>query len=247
MSQAHISIQNVCVNGVDTHARASTLRQWILAGKRLKSTGIPILKNVSFEAKVGDRVAVIGCNGSGKSSLLKVISGNYPVQSGHREVVGNIVPLIEMGAGFDGEATGRANIRLSYAYRGKLSEYNPYVEQLIIDFSELGEKIDVPLKSYSSGMMARLAFSSAIFQHPDILLLDEVFAAGDAGFTHKSAQEIRRQVDNSAITIFVSHSVDEMMSVCNRFILMHQGQIINEGTGAEIMKQYRRDILHLPD
>jgi lipopolysaccharide transport system ATP-binding protein len=246
MSSAHITLSHVSVRGVDTHARAATLRQWITRRQSLRSQYIPILSDVTFEAKAGDRIAILGANGCGKSSLLKVISGNYPIHSGTRDVSGNIVPLIEMGAGFEGEMTGRDNIKLTYAYRGKLRNYTRSVEEQIIAFSELGDKIDLPLKSYSSGMTARLAFSSAIFQEPDILLLDEIFAAGDAGFTHKSTEAIRRHVDRAAITILVSHNHEEMMSLCNRFIIMDKGRIINEGKGPEMLRQYHQEVLHLP-
>jgi ABC-type polysaccharide/polyol phosphate transport system ATPase subunit len=245
MSHARISLSAISVYGVDTHARAATLRHWVARSKSMRSARIPILRDVTFEAKPGDRIAILGSNGSGKSSLLKVISGNYPIHEGVRDVEGSIVPLIEMGAGFDGEATGRENIKLTYAYRGKLRSYSPDIEEKIIAFSELGDKIDTPLKSYSSGMSARLAFSSAIFQDPDILLLDEIFAAGDAGFTHKSTESIKQQVDRAAITLFVSHNHEEMMAFCNRFILMHQGRIINEGSSKEILRQYQEEILKL--
>ena len=244
---SHITLENISVFGVDTHARAATLRQFVTRRKSLRPVRIPILRDVTFEAKPGERIAILGSNGSGKSSLLKVITGNYPIHAGRREVEGNIVPLIEMGAGFEGEASGRDNIKLTYAYRGKLRHYSREMEQKIIEFSELGDKIDVPLKSYSSGMMSRLAFSSAIFQDPDILLLDEIFAAGDAGFVHKSTEAIRQRIDNSAITILVSHNHEEMMSFCNRFILMHQGRILNEGSAKDMLHQYRSDILHLPE
>lgn len=242
---SEIKLSNISVFGVDTHARAATLRQWVTRRQSLRSSRIPILQDVTFHAKPGDRIAILGSNGCGKSSLLKVISGNYPVHAGTREVSGNIVPLIEMGAGFEPEATGRDNIKLTYAYRGKLRLYSAAMEAKIIEFSELGEKIDLPLKSYSSGMVARLAFSSAIFQEPDILLLDEIFATGDAGFTHKSTEAIRGQVDRAAITILVSHNHEEMMTFCNRFILMDKGRIINEGSGPDMLKQYHEEILHL--
>lgn len=160
-------------------------------------------------------------------------------------VEGMVMPLIEMGAGFEGEMTGRYNIKLSYAYRGKLKNYSKEVEDQIIEFSELGEKIDLPLKTYSSGMLARLAFSSAIFQDPDILLLDEIFATGDAGFVEKARAVMRKKVDNVAITIMVSHDDNEFIGLCNRFVLMDGGRVIDEGKQADILEKYRKDILHV--
>lgn len=240
-----IDLRHISVWGVDTHARAASLRQWFSRRKSLRTVRIPILQDVTFQAKPGDRIAIIGQNGSGKSSLLKVVSGNYPAHEGTREVQGSVVPLIEMGAGFEPEMSGRANIKLSYAYRGKLREYSPQMEEAIIDFAELKEKIDLPFKTYSSGMAARLAFASAIFQSPDILLMDEVFAAGDAGFIEKSQQILHKKVNEVSIAIMVNHAPNEFTDLCNRFILMHQGRIVNEGSRKDILNQYYKDILHI--
>lgn len=242
---ALVELKNVNVSGVDTLARASGLRQWFIKRKSLHSTTIPILRDINFIAKPGDRVAFIGANGSGKSSMLKVISGNYPIESGSRVVTGTIVPLIEMGAGFEAEITGRTNIKLSFAYRGRLQEYSKELEEKIIKFSELDAKIDLPLKTYSSGMQARLAFSSAIFQEPEILLLDEVLAAGDAGFAEKSEQMLMSKIDRANITIVVSHSIEQVKHFCNRFVLISGGRIINDGKGDDVISQYEKEILHL--
>lgn len=177
--------------------------------------------------------------------MLKVISGNYPVHSGSVEVHGKIAPLIEMGAGFDGQSTGRKNIKLSYAYRGKLAEYSEEVEKKIIEFSELEDKIDLPLKTYSSGMVSRLAFSSAIFQQPDILLLDEIFAAGDAGFIEKSYKVMKEKWNEVQIAIFVAHAIDEIANLCNKCFIMQKGEIIAAGETDEMIKKYQEEILHL--
>jgi len=244
---ALIKLDNVDVFGVDTLARASSLRQWFVKRQSLRSVRIPILRNINFNAKAGDRVALIGVNGSGKSSMLKVISGNYPIESGKREVRGSIVPLIEMGAGFEPEITGRANIKLSFVYRGRLREYSKVLEDKIIEFSELGDKIDLPLKTYSSGMSSRLAFSSAIFQNSEILLLDEVLAAGDAGFSDKATRMLYSKIDLAKITLIVSHSLDQLKDICNRFVLIHQGRIVNEGNAKDIIHQYESDILGLAE
>lgn len=243
--KAKIKLDHISVYGVDTQARAASLKQWFVGRKKLRSTKIPILEEVSFEANDGDRVAVLGINGSGKSSLLKVVSGNYPIHAGTRLVEGVVAPLIEMGAGFDPEATGRRNIKLSYAYRGKLNVYSRALEEKIIEFTELGEKIDLPLKTYSSGMAARLAFSSAIFQEPDILLLDEIFATGDAAFIEKSRQILVEKVNNVSIALMVNHGVKDIMDLCNRAVLIHQGKKIADGPMNEVHDYYVREILHL--
>jgi len=242
---ASIKLKNVNVSGIDTLQRASSLRQWFIKRKSLRSIQIPILRDINFTAKAGDRIALIGMNGSGKSSMLKVISGNYPIESGLREVHGTIVPLIEMGAGFEAEITGRANIKLSFAYRGRLQDYSKELEEQIVEFSELGDKIDLPLKTYSSGMYSRLAFSSAIFQDPEILMLDEVLAAGDAGFAEKSMKMLMSKIDRANITLIVNHSIEQVKNICNRFVLLNQGRIINDGKADDVIKQYESDILHM--
>jgi lipopolysaccharide transport system ATP-binding protein len=232
-----IDLEAVEVYGVDMHARARSLKTWVL-GRRERQIRIPILRGVTFQAAPGDRIAVVGPNGSGKSSLLKVISGNYPIHAGRRRVSGTVAPLIEMGAGFDGELTGRRNIKLSYAVRGRLRDYSRAVEQQIVDFAELGDKIDLPLKTYSVGMSARLAFSSAVFQRPDILLLDEVFAVGDAAFVAKSRRLLLDHMDRASITLIVSHDNPDILHSCTRAILMRDGRIAHEGSPVEICARY---------
>lgn len=243
--QATIKLNNISVHGIDTHARAAGLKQWVMGRGSIRATHIPILTDVTFEVNHGDRICIIGMNGSGKSSLLKVISGNYPIHAGTRLVEGTMAPLIEMGAGFDAEVSGRRNIKLTYAYRGKLKEYNRAVEEEIIEFAELGDKIDLPLKTYSSGMVARLAFSSAIFQNPDILLMDEVFATGDASFVEKSRAMMLKRVSEVSIAIMVNHGLSEIVQLCNRAIVMDHGKILAEGQPREMSEFYMKEVLHM--
>lgn len=243
--EAKIKLEDVSVWGVDTHARAAGLKQLFLGKGKVRAVRIPILENISFSAKHGDRVAVLGMNGSGKSSLLKVISGNYPIHTGNREIEGVVAPLIEMGAGFDTEVSGRKNIKLTYAFRGKLRDYNPDIEQKIIHFAELEEKIDLPLKTYSTGMRARLAFASAIFQNPDILLIDEIFATGDAGFIEKSMKTLKQKVESVSISVMVNHELDELLQLCNRAVVVHHGKMVAEGGMQEMAEYYNHHILYL--
>lgn len=243
--EAKIKLDHVSVWGVDTHARAAGLKQWVLRKGSARATRIPILTDITFTANHGDRVAILGMNGSGKSSILKVISGNYPIHAGSRDVSGIVAPLIEMGAGFDAEVSGRKNIRLTYAFRGKLRDYNKDVEAKIIEFSELEEKIDLPLKTYSTGMRARLAFASAIFQDPDILLIDEIFATGDAGFIEKSMRLLKQKVENVSISVMVNHELHEILELCNRAVVVHHGKIVAEGGMREMADYYNNHILHL--
>ncbi|KKB96306.1 Teichoic acids export ATP-binding protein TagH [Candidatus Arcanobacter lacustris] len=233
-----IKLQDVYVESVDVTKRASSIRNLIFAKESLKSTFLPILNNINFSAKPGDRIGIIGRNGCGKSSLLKTIAGIYPAKSGSVSLQGSLVPLIEMGVGFDSELSGRHNIQLALCYSGRMDQYSKELEEQIIDFAELAEKIDMPLKNFSSGMVTRLAFSCSIFNDPDILLLDEVFATGDASFVKKSQDFMLKKLENTAITIIVNHSIDAIKSICNRCVLMDNGYIIADGSVDEVTKQY---------
>ena len=239
---ASIILKNIYVNGVDTRARADGIKKWFIRKGNVRGVKIPILQGVSFEAKPGDKIAFIGRNGSGKSSLLKAICGIYPLASGYRKVEGSIAPLIELGIGLDPELSGLKNIKISFAYRGQLKLYSKKLEKEIIEFSELGDKIHLPLKSYSSGMNARLAFSCTVFQDPDILLLDEVLSVGDKGFVKKSSELIKERFKDAPISIIVHHSIEAVQDLCNRFILMEGGKIVAEGQSSEIVKKYEKEI-----
>ena len=153
--------------------------------------------------------------------------------------VGSIGAIIEMGLGMEPELTGRHNIKLLLLYNNMLHIYNKEIEQQIIDFSELGSKIDLPVKTYSSGMVARLAFSSIIFQNPDILLLDEVFSVGDSKFVEKSLNFMKNKIDSTPITIMVSHTEAEVKENCTRAILLKSGKIIFDGKVDEAYSIYR--------
>lgn len=234
-----IRLHHLHVSGVNSAARSQSLKNVILRrGLGGANYSIPILKNICFTARPGERIGIIGRNGSGKSSMLKVIAGIYPPQAGDMMVVGNVAPLIEMGVGFNDELCGRRNIRLGLVYSNRFSEYTHEMEQKIIEFSGLADKIDLPLKYYSSGMRSRLAFSVAVFQNPDILLLDEVFAAGDAEFVEKSRQLMTEKFQNVPISILVSHSNQQIRDLCTRCVAMKDGEIIADGATEDVMKDY---------
>lgn len=237
-----IKLEGIDVDGVDTSNRSMSLRKVLLQRGEFDSFRIPILKKVNFEANPGDRIGVIGRNGSGKSSLLKAIAGIYPISSGKRTVVGNIAPLIEMGIGFDPEMSGRQNIVLGLLYSGRIEEHCRELEDLVIEFSELGDHIDLPVKNYSSGMVSRLAFSIAIFQHPDILLLDEVFAAGDLGFVNKSKRIMEDKFTSVPISILVNHSSEEIIELCNKCYWFVDGEVKMVGKPKDVVGEYVKAI-----
>ncbi len=201
------------------------------------------INHVSLSINSGDRLGIIGLNGAGKSTLLKTISGIYSPRDGRIVVSGRLTPLMELGAGFDPEQTGRENIYLN----GSLLGFSPAVmkakEGSIAEFSELGDFLDLPVKYYSSGMYGRLAFSIATMTNPEILLIDEVFATGDAHFVEKSSQRILDLVEQSQIVVIVTHSLEQIQKICNRAIILDKGVLIKDGDPEEISNYYLENII----
>ena len=196
------------------------------------------LNDISFEIKRGDRLAILGFNGAGKSTLLKTIVGVYKPTEGSIYKTGVIAPLLELGAGFDPNYTGRENIYLYGAILGYSHEYIENKLQEIIDFSELGHFIEVPVKNYSSGMRARLGFSIATAVDPDILILDEVLSVGDAKFRKKSLSKVQSMFDKGVTVLFVSHNIEQVKAICNKAILLEHGNIIAQGDVNEVADIY---------
>ncbi len=208
-------------------------------------TEFDALKNINLSLRGGDRLGIIGLNGAGKSTLLKTIVGIYPPQQGRIHVQGKITPLIELGTGFDYELSGRENIYLNGALLGRSYKQMKMLEKQVIDFSELDEMIDLPIKYYSSGMHGRLAFSIGSIVDPEILLLDEIFAAGDAHFVHKATNRLRELFNTSQIVLLVSHDLNEIKDLCNQVIVLHKGSIVNRGEPKAMIDYYMREIVHL--
>lgn len=196
------------------------------------------LKDVSFELKQGDRLGILGLNGAGKSTLLKVIAGVFKPSEGRVVRNGVIVPLLELGAGFDPNYTGRENIFLYGAVLGLPRSYIEEKFDEIVEFSELGEFIDVPLKNYSSGMKSRLGFSIATIVEPEILILDEVLSVGDAKFRKKSENKIKSMFNDKVTVLFVSHSLSQVRRICNKAIILDHGKLIAHGDIDEISAMY---------
>jgi len=197
-----------------------------------------VIKNISLEINSGDRVGIIGRNGAGKSTLLKILSRVYENFTGDLEVDGKIAPLLELGTGFHPEFTGRENIHLNGVIIGYENSDLEKIEEEVINFSELQEYIDTPVKYYSTGMYMRLAFSLATALKPDILILDEILAGGDAKFIDKASKRLENVIDDANIVILVSHNIDHIKSICNRVIYMDNGIILNDGDPEKIINQY---------
>ena len=200
------------------------------------------LKDISFKIEKGDRVGLVGLNGAGKSTLLKVISGVLKPTEGKVKISGNIAPLLELGAGFNNQYTGTENIFLYGAMLGHSKAFLNEKYKEIVKFSELGEFIDVPVKNYSSGMKSRLGFAIATIVEPDILILDEVLSVGDAKFRKKSTKKIKSMIESNVTVLFVSHSIDQVLDLCNKAILLEKGHLVAYGSAQEIADIYQKKL-----
>jgi len=226
--------------------RPDTLRELFarFLRHRVSYYSFDAVRDVSFEVPQGQTLAILGRNGSGKSTLLKIIAGVYKPTGGRVEVNGTIAPLIEIGAGFHPELTGRENILLNGLLLGYSKRQMLEREARIIEFAGLAEFIDVPVKQYSSGMYMRLAFAVAIEVDPDILLLDEVLSVGDLSFQQKCVERIKRFHDSRKTILFVTHSLDYATSFCDRAILMESGRVIGDGNPQAVVDLYQTLLGH---
>ena len=198
------------------------------------------LDHVSFKVRRGEVVGLVGTNGSGKSTMLKCIAGVLEPSMGSVSVRGNIAPLIELGAGFDPELTARENIYLNGALLGYTRQFIDDPLQDIIDFAELESFMDMPLKNYSSGMVARIAFAIATVTEPDVLIVDETLSVGDVFFQQKCEDRIRHFIESGDVTVlFVSHSMDQVERICQRAIWIEKGVQRMDGPVAEVCEAYR--------
>lgn len=196
------------------------------------------LRHVNLHIKHGERVGIVGHNGAGKSTLLKTICRIYTPSEGLIRVTGSIAPLLEIGAGFQAELSGRENIYLNGAILGYPTEKLRSVEREVIEFTQLEEFIDTPVKYYSTGMYMKLAFAIATAVEPEILVLDEIFAGGDAEFIGRAKARMDRFVSNSNILVFVSHQPELIRRLCNRVVWLDHGVIVADGPADEILDRY---------
>ncbi len=235
-----IKLENVSMRFKLNKEKVDSVKEYFikLVKKELKYTDFYALKDVSFAIEKGDRVGVLGLNGAGKSTLMKVIAGVFKPTEGTVCKEGVIAPMIELGAGFDMQYTGGENIYLYGAILGHSRKFMEEKYNEIVEFSELGEFIDVPLKNYSSGMRARLGFSIATVVKPDILILDEVLSVGDAKFKKKSEDKLLSMMETGITVIFVSHNLKQVKKICNKGMILDKGKLISYGEINEIAKEY---------
>ena len=222
--------------------RVQTMKEYVvqlLRGK-IKYEEFAALTDVSFSIEKGEVIGIIGHNGAGKSTLLKIISGILKPTEGSIEVRGNIVPMLELGSGFDYDLTGRENIYLSGAILGYSAEFLKEKYDEIVAFSELGNFIEIPIRNYSSGMLMRLAFSIATVVNPDILIVDEILAVGDASFQEKSKARMMELMGGGTTVLFVSHSLAQIRGMCDRVIWLDHGRVKMIGKTDEVCDRYEK-------
>jgi len=244
MNANHIILERVNLHYASVAYKERSLKS-LLGGmlKRNKSAAevqdIHALKDVSLEIKAGERVGLLGHNGAGKSTFLKMVAGLYPISSGTRIVEGTVRSLFDLSLGFEPDATGRENV----LYRGLLLGLSPSfmrsIEDEVVEFAGLGEFIDYPIRTYSAGMQVRLAFAISTAVGGDVLLLDEVIGAGDANFMAKAKERISRLIEQSEILVLASHDFGALRSLCDRGLVFHHGQLIFDGPIADAIGRYR--------
>lgn len=240
MSENIIEVNQVSMMFNLSPERVDNIKEYIIrvSKRQLLFEEFWALKDISFSIPKGAAVGIVGLNGSGKSTLLKIIAQVLKPTKGSVSVFGTIAPLIELGAGFDMDLTARENIYLNGAVLGYSRSQMREKFDNIMDFAELWDFVDSPLKNYSSGMVARLGFSIATASMPDILIVDEILGVGDFKFQEKCQMRMNKIIGNGATVIFVSHSIKQVREVCSRAIWLEKGKLIMDGSVDEICDQY---------
>ncbi len=235
-----IEVDNVSMTFRMDLNRPTGLKGWIVSALTRKRNiqEFHALSDVSFSVERGEVIGIIGRNGAGKSTLLKVISGIFKPTVGKVTLHGNIAPMLELGSGFDPELTGEENIFLNGAILGFSEKYLKARKADIIEFSELGDFIHMPIKTYSSGMIMRLAFSVATMVDPEILIVDEILSVGDEFFQKKSFERMQQMMSGGTTVLFVSHSIQQIKQVCNRVIWLENGRVKAIGDVESLCDQY---------
>ena len=241
-----ISVKNVTMKfnlGIEATSLKETFISLFDKKRRIskEKNELLALNNVSFDISKGEVVGLIGSNGAGKSTLLKVVSGVMKPTKGKVKVDGVISPMIELGAGFDSELTARENIYLNGAILGYSKKFIDEKFDQIVDFSEIRDFLDVPVKNFSSGMTAKLAFSIATIVDPEILIVDEILSVGDIKFQEKSKKKMMEMINGGTTVLYVSHSLESIKSLCTRVIWLDHGKIVKMGDVNTICDEYYKE------
>lgn len=237
-----IEVENVSINYKMMKDRVKSIKEYavqLLKGK-IQYDEFQALNNVSFNVGKGEVMGIIGRNGAGKSTLLKVISGILKPSAGRVTLHGNVVPMLELGSGFDFDLSGRENIFLNGAILGYGEQFLKDRFDEIVAFSELGEFIDVPIRNYSSGMVMRLAFSVASLVDPEILIVDEILAVGDSSFQEKSKAKMMNLMSGGTTVLFTSHSIAQIREMCDRVLWLDHGNVMDIGAPDEVCEKYEK-------
>ena len=242
MEEAMISVDHVSMRFNLAREKVDSLKEYIIKAfkGKMQYDEFWALKDVSFDIMPGDSVGLIGLNGSGKSTMLKVIARVLKPTKGSVTVIGSVAPLIQLGAGFDFDLTGKENIFLNGALLGRSRKEMNAVLEDIIEFSELRDFMDVPMKNYSSGMLSRLAFAIATSGKADILIVDEVLAVGDFRFQQKCIDRIQGMMNEGTTVLFVSHSIEQVEAICNKVVWIKSGELHMFGDAKEICEIYKQ-------
>lgn len=244
MAQDIIQVNNITVRYKIANDRVSSLKEFVIKKikKSITEKDFLALDNVSFNVEKGDVVGVVGRNGAGKSTLLKVVSGIQKPASGNIVLNGRVVPMLELGAGFDMELSGKENVYLNGAVLGYSKEFLDEKYNDILEFSELGDFINMPVRNYSSGMVARLAFSIASMVNPEILIVDEVLSVGDENFQRKSKNRMIELMSGGSTVLFVSHNIKQIEEICNKAVWLEHGKVVMTGPSDVVCAEYKKSL-----
>ncbi len=245
MAQKMVEVNNVTVRYKIANDRVSSLKEFFIKKlkKQISEKDFLALNNVSFSIEKGDVVGIVGRNGAGKSTLLKVVSGIQKPAEGFVTLGGRVVPMLELGAGFDFELSGRENVYLNGAVLGYTKEFLDEKFDEILAFSELGDFIEMPVRNYSSGMIARLAFSIASMIDPEILIVDEVLSVGDENFQKKSRDRMVELMSGGSTVLFVSHNIEQVKDICNKAVWLRHGEVVMTGEAEEVCNLYQESLM----
>lgn len=238
-----IDVRDLTIRFNLANQKVDNLKEYFikLVKKELMFQEFFALQNIDFKVKRGEAWGIIGANGSGKSTLLKAVSGILQPYKGEVNIFGSIAPLIELGAGFDGNMTARENIYLNGCVLGHSEKYMKQHFDEIVDFAEIGDFLDTPIKNYSSGMTARLGFAIATMVKPDILIVDEILSVGDYKFHEKCEKRMNEMLDGGTTLLYVSHAIGEVERLCDHAIWLDKGRVMAKGEAREICKKYMGD------
>lgn len=240
MKNTMVKVEDVSMCFRMPHDKVDSLKEFFVAKirRQLSYNEFWALEHISFDIYQGETIGIIGKNGSGKSTLLKIVSGIMKPTTGSIIIKGKIAPMLELGSGFDLEMTGRENIFLNGAILGYSEEFLKRKYSEIVEFSELKNFIDVPIRNYSSGMLMRLAFSIATLVNPEILIVDEILSVGDADFKLKSQKRMMQLMSGGTTVFLVSHDIDQIRNMCTRVIWLENGKIKMQGNAKDVCNFY---------